>query len=76
MKHIHQIKLYFFHYNTPRLQNQTQFHQMTNKYNFSKFQTNSNMCKSYIHITNFSRKKNYKTSKHTNKLHILHKRAK
>jgi hypothetical protein len=31
------------------------------------------MYKSYIHITNFYRK-GYKTSKHSNKLHILHKK--
>ena len=48
---------------------------MTNKYNFVKSQTNPNMYKSYIHITIFYRK-NYKTSKQTNKLHILHKNTK
>jgi hypothetical protein len=36
MKHIHQISHYLFHYKTLKLQNQTQFHQMTNKYYFSK----------------------------------------
>jgi hypothetical protein len=39
------------------LQNQTQFHQMTNKYNVLKSQTNLNMYKSYIYTTNFYRKK-------------------
>jgi hypothetical protein len=48
---------YLFHYKTPKLQNQTQFHQMTNKYNFLKSQTNLNMYISYIHTTNFNRKK-------------------
>jgi hypothetical protein len=33
------------------------------------------MYKSYIHTTNFYRK-NYKISKHTNKLHILYQNAK
>jgi hypothetical protein len=36
-----------FYYKTHKLQNQTHFHQMTNKYNFLKFQTNHNMHKSY-----------------------------
>jgi hypothetical protein len=39
-----------------------------------KFQTNSNMYKSYIYTTNFYGK-NYKTSKHTNKLHILYQNS-
>jgi len=46
---------------------------MTNKYNFLKSQIN--LYKSYFHTTNLYGK-NYKTSKHTNKLHILHKNAK
>jgi len=36
-----------FYYKTLKLQNQTHFHQMTNKYNFLKFQINHNMHKSY-----------------------------
>jgi len=64
-----------FHYKIRKLQNQTQFHQMTNKYNFSKSQTNPNMYKSYIHTINLY-KKRYKTSKYTNKLHILDQNTK
>jgi hypothetical protein len=44
---------------------------MTNKNNFSKSQPDSNMYKCIISI-----EKSYKSSKHTNKLHILHKNAK
>jgi hypothetical protein len=34
-----------------KLQNQTQFHSMTNKYNFLNSQINPNMYKSYIYTT-------------------------
>jgi hypothetical protein len=34
VKYTHQITHYLFHYKTLKLQNQTQFHQMINKYNF------------------------------------------
>ena len=44
---------------------------MTNKYNFLKSQLDSNMYKYIISL-----EKSYKSSKHTNKLHILHKNAK
>jgi hypothetical protein len=48
---------------------------MTNKYNFLKSQTNLNIYKSTF-IQQIFIGKNYKTSKHINKLHILHKNAK
>jgi hypothetical protein len=71
MKRTHKITYYFFHYNIHKLKNQNQFHQMRNKYNFLKSQTNPNIYQSYILTTNFSRKKLY--NKHINKLNILHK---
>jgi hypothetical protein len=64
-------KSLFIHYKTHKLQNQTQFHQMTNKYIFSKSQPDSNMYKCIISI-----EKSYKLSKHINKLHIIHKNTK
>ena len=48
-------------------------YQIKSKYNFSKPQRTPTCTN---RTTNFYRKKNYKTSKHTNKLHILHKNAK
>jgi hypothetical protein len=41
----------------PSHKNQTQFHQITNNYNFSKSQINPNMYKSYIHTIHFYEKK-------------------
>ena len=38
---------------------------MTNKYNFLKFQTNSNMYKSYIYTTNSTYKTTHKQTTYT-----------
>jgi hypothetical protein len=56
MKRTFEITHYLFNYKIFKLQNQTQFHQMINKYNFLKSQTKSNMYKSCIYTTNFYRK--------------------
>jgi hypothetical protein len=45
MKRDKYISHCLFHYKTLKSQNQNQFHQIQNKYNFKKFQTNSNMYK-------------------------------
>ena len=45
---------------------------MTNKYNFLKSQTNPNMYKSYIHTTNFYRKKLLKKKVHTQTNYIYY----
>jgi hypothetical protein len=56
MKRTFEITHYLFNYKILKLQNQTQFHQMINKYNFLKSQTKSNMYKSCIYTINFYRK--------------------
>ena len=59
---------YLFHHKTPKSSIQIRFHQFTNKYNFIK---STLIYTNYTFIQQIFKGKNYKTSKHQNKIHIL-----